>query len=235
MKLLELSHVTIRYGGIVAVKDLNLEVSQGEIVALIGSNGAGKTSVLRAISGLVPCEGSILLDGRTELRKLAPDRIVREGVVHVPEGRGILPNLTIKENLLLAAWCSPETANERVDLVFQRFSRLRERSGQEAGTLSGGEQQMLAIGRALMMNSRLLLLDEPSMGLAPKLVREVFQVLREFSGKGMTLLLVEQNARMALALADRAYVIETGVVRLSGPARDIAADPAITAAYLGEA
>jgi branched-chain amino acid transport system ATP-binding protein len=233
MSLLDLKNLNVRYGGITAVRDVSLRVDEGEVVSLIGSNGAGKTSILKAISGLIPSDGQILFDGMTELRRMQPDGIVKSGVVHVPEGRGIFGNLTIRENLILAAWQRRDDIGSDLDSVYRIFPRLKERVNQEAGTLSGGEQQMLAVGRALIMNARLLLLDEPSMGLSPRYVKEIFRVLHDIKKRGTTILLVEQNARMALNLATRGYVMETGSIILSGTSGELINNPSVVAAYLG--
>lgn len=235
--LLEVQGLTVRYGSIEALRDVSLRVDEGDVVALIGANGAGKTTTLRAISGLVrPYRGSIRFAGQ-ELTRLPPDRITAMGVAHVPEGRAIFANLSVQENLLLATFARRDRRRVREDLeaVYALLPRLAERRRQNAGTLSGGEQQMLAIGRALMSRARLMLLDEPSMGLAPLLVAEIFRILQDINRQGTTLLLVEQNARMALQVARRAYVLEAGRIVLAGPAQEVAADPAVREAYLGAA
>ncbi len=233
--LLQVEDLEVAYGNIVALHGISLEVHPGEIVTLIGANGAGKSTLLRSISGLVPPRrGRILYQG-VDLRTLPPHRIVEMGIAHVPEGRGIFANLTVLENLKLATW----TRRDRHELtrdyerVFSLFPRLAERRHQLAGTLSGGEQQMLAVARALMMRGRLMLLDEPSMGLAPLLVREIFNTLREINAGGTTILLVEQNARQALKLAHRGYVLETGRIVLSGNAKELMENPRVQQAYLG--
>jgi len=223
------------YGAVEALHGVSLRVEPGEIVALLGANGAGKSTTLRAISGLVrPASGSIRL-GETALDLLPPHRIVSLGVVQVPEGRRLFGTLTVRENLDMGAFTRRDTAGiaEARRTVHRLFPVLAGRERQLAGTLSGGEQQMLAIGRALMAGPRLLLLDEPSLGLSPLLVREIFRTLRQVNEAGVTLLLVEQNARAALALADRAYVLATGSVVLEGPAADLRSDPAVRKAYLG--
>ena len=234
--LLQVDNLVVRYGDIRAVKGLTFAVQPGEILALIGANGAGKTTTLRALSGLRPYEGSVRLGGR-DLAGLTPDRIVRLGLAHVPEGRGIFGGLTVLENLQLGAWVQRDKEKRRRDLemVMDIFPRLRERVAQLAGTLSGGEQQMLAVGRALMSDAKILLLDEPSMGLAPKLVQEIFAVLRQLNARGVTILLVEQNANMALRLAHRACLLETGNLVLEGPAAELLVDPRVREAYLGAA
>lgn len=232
--LLAVRDLTVSYGAIQAVRGISFDVHEGEIVTLIGANGAGKSTTLRAISGLIPYGGRITLAGR-ELPKLAGHRVVARGITHVPEGRGIFGNLAVLENLALATWQRRDKAEIARDYerVFAIFPRLAERKSQPAGTLSGGEQQMLAVGRALMSRGRLMLLDEPSMGLAPLLVREIFAVLAEVNRAGVTLLLVEQNVRQALRLATRGYVLETGAITLAGPAADLQHNPQVKAAYLG--
>ena len=232
--LLSLESLSIRYGAIQAVKSITLSVGEGQIVTLVGANGAGKSSILRAISGLVPFEGRILYRGQ-DLRRLAPHRIASMGIAHVPEGRGIFGNLKVRENLKLATWPRKDKSEIGLDYkrVFSLFPVLYDRREQSAGTLSGGEQQMLAMARALMSRGSFMLLDEPSMGLSPVLVQAIFSVLREINEAGTTILLVEQNARMALRAASFGYVLETGSVTLSGPGADLLADPLMRAAYLG--
>jgi len=234
--MLRVENLVVRYGDIRAVKGISFHVQQGEILALVGANGAGKTTTLRAISGMLPFEGSVVLEGR-DLRGLTPDRVLRLGLSHVPEGRGIFGGLTVMENLQLGAWIRRDKAGRAHDLemVMDMFPRLRERVGQLAGTLSGGEQQMLALARARMSDARILILDEPSMGLAPKLVQEVFAVLRQLNERGVTILLVEQNANMALRLAHRACLLETGNLVLEGPASELLVNPRVREAYLGAA
>ncbi len=232
--LLSVRDLAVSYDGIQAVRGISFEIPAGEITTLIGANGAGKSSVLRAISGLVPYTGKITFEGR-DLRGLPPHRIVGLGIAQVPEGRGVFGNLTVRENLALATWQRRDRRTEQADLerVFSVFPRLSERRQQPAGTLSGGEQQMLAVARALMSRSRLMLLDEPSMGLSPRLVREIFKVLTEINRAGTTVLLVEQNAHMALKVAARAHVLETGTITLSGLGRDLMGNPRVKEAYLG--
>ena len=241
--LLAVRGLGVAYGGILAVRDVSFDVRRGEIVTLIGGNGAGKSSILRAISGLVPRAGTVTYEGR-DLARLPAHTIVGLGVAQVPEGRGIFGNLTVAENLRLATWqrrFGPGRKHGRVgaeiaadlERVFSIFPRLKERLRQPGGTLSGGEQQMLAVGRALMWRPRLLLLDEPSMGLAPLLVREIFQVLGEINATGTTILLVEQNANMALRIAHRAHVLEIGAIVRSGTGQELLGDPAVRDAYLG--
>ena len=233
--LLEVRGLDVRYGEIQALREVSLDVPRSGIVTIIGANGSGKSTLLRAISGLVPPRaGTIEFDGRSVVR-VAPHRIARAGVVHVPEGRGILARMTVLENLELGAFARRDRRDLDTDLdrVYAHFPRLRERPRQLGGSLSGGEQQMLAIGRALMARPRLLMLDEPSLGLAPMLVREIFEVIPRLAADGLAVLLVEQNARMALACAAEGYVLQTGRVVLHGRAADLAADPAVQQAYLG--
>jgi branched-chain amino acid transport system ATP-binding protein len=236
MILLEIRGLQVRYGGIRAVKGIDLEVAAGELVCLIGANGAGKSSTLRAISGLAPtAPGSIRFGGR-DLAGIPAFARARAGLVMVPEGRGVFAQLSVEENLAMGAYARADAgvASDRAR-VFEVFPRLAERRRQTAGTLSGGEQQMLAIGRALMSRPKLLALDEPSMGLAPIAAQKILQVIRDINRTGVTVLLVEQNARNALALAHRAYVMESGEITLSGEARALLADPRVREAYLGEA
>ena len=234
-ELLSILDLQVAYGNILALQGISLEVREGEIVTLIGANGAGKSTLLRAISGVVPVRSGKINFGGADLGTVPAHRIVELGVAHVPEGRGIFANLTVLENLTLATWSRKDRQNLRQEYqhVFDLFPRLAERQAQLAGTLSGGEQQMLAVGRALMTRGRLLLLDEPSMGLAPVLVREIFQTLREINSAGTTILLVEQNARQALKLAHRGYVLETGRLTVAGPAGELMDNPSVKAAYLG--
>lgn len=233
--MLEIDHIDVYYGAIQALKGISLEVYPGEIVTLIGANGAGKSTTLRSISGLNrPKAGAIRFEGQN-VSQLPATEIVKRGISHVPEGRRIFANLTVRENLELGAYLEKDNRaiRERMEAVFARFPRLKERVRQRAGTLSGGEQQMLAIGRALMAKPRLLLLDEPSMGLAPVLVQEIFAIIREINQAGTTILLVEQNARMALSVAKRAYVLETGRVVLEGKTQDLVRSADVRRAYLG--
>lgn len=234
--LLEVDRVNAYYGHIHALKEVSLEVAQGEIVTMIGANGAGKSTLLRTISGLLkPRSGSIRLEGQ-ELTELAAHEIVAKGVVQVPEGRRIFGQLTVTENLEMGAFTRRDKRGNRANLerVFELFPRLKERRRQVAGTLSGGEQQMLAMGRALMAEPMVLLLDEPSMGLAPVLVESVFDTIRKLHSEGTTILLVEQNARMALQVADRGYVLQTGSVVLTDTAENLARHEGVREAYLGE-
>jgi branched-chain amino acid transport system ATP-binding protein len=232
---LDIQGLTVAYGRTEAVRGINLYVPAGRVVCLIGANGAGKTSTMRALSGLLrPRAGSIRLGG-VEIAGLKPHVVAAMGMLQVPEGRQIFAELTVAENLILGAWLVDDSAEigRRKARVLERFPRLRERLGQLAGSMSGGEQQMLALGRALMGNPRLLLLDEPSMGLAPLFVDEIFSIIAELKREGTTILLVEQNASAALEVSDDAYVLENGRIVLSGPAAEVAENPAVAAAYLG--
>ena len=236
MSLLSLEKLEVAYGGIRAVKGIDLEVKQGELVCLIGANGAGKTTTLKAVTGLVrAAAGRVLYDGQ-DITGLRVPEIARRGLALVPEGRGVFAQLTIEENLAMGAYARRDRAGVAADVerAFALFPRLKERRRQTAGTLSGGEQQMLAIARALMSRPRLLLLDEPSMGLAPLMVERIFEVVRSISAEGVTMLLVEQNARLALEVSHRGYVLESGLVTLSGEASSLLHDPRIREAYLGE-
>lgn len=232
--MLKVDNIHCSYGNIEVIKGLSLEIPEGSIVALIGGNGAGKTTTLKAISGLMKvAKGSIKLLG-TEIANKAPDTIVKLGMAHVPEGRQVFPELSVHDNLLLGGYTIKDKAlvKERLERIYGRFPRLKERAGQLAGTLSGGEQQMMAIGRALVSEPKLLLLDEPSMGLSPKLVGEVFDIIETVRDAGTTILLVEQNAHMALEIADHAYVLQTGEVVMSGSGQEIAANEDVRKAYL---
>lgn len=233
--LLELDNLNVHYGAIWALKGINLTVGEGEIVSLIGANGAGKSTTLRAISGIIKASsGGIFFQGE-DITKVPAHDIVKKGIAQVPEGRRVFANLSVLENLELGAYIRKDAKGIKQDLedVLERFPRLKERIGQVAGTLSGGEQQMLAIGRALMTRPKLMLLDEPSMGLAPLLVKEIFSIISEINQEGTTILLVEQNARMALQVAHRAYVLETGRIALDGPAKELAKHEDVKKAYLG--
>jgi len=229
--LLEVQALEVHYGGIRAVKGIDLEVAEGELVCLIGANGAGKSSTLKAICRLIASTSSRLQYRGNDIRRSRVHELPRQGLVMVPEGRGIFPRLTVHENLAMGAYArgAGDPASQ-----YERFPRLKERRHQIAGTLSGGEQQMLAIARALMSEPKLLLLDEPSMGLAPQMVAKVFEIVREIAGQGVTILLVEQNALLALELAHRGYVMESGQISLSGNAKDLLSNPAVREAYLGE-
>ena len=233
--MLKVKDLKVSYGMIEAIKGISFEVQDGEIVTLIGANGAGKTTTMHAISGLLkPASGSIELNG-TELTRIPPHKIVNMGLAQVPEGRRVFAQQTVQENLALGAFSRSEKDAIRQDLeyVFELFPRLKERASQIAGTLSGGEQQMLAMGRALMAKPSIILMDEPSMGLSPLLVSEIFHIIEEINEKGTTVLLVEQNAKRALAIADRAYVLETGRITLSGTGEELARDERVQKAYLG--
>jgi branched-chain amino acid transport system ATP-binding protein len=235
MPLLVVENLSVFYGSIEAVRGISLRVEEGEVVTLIGANGAGKSTTLRTISGLIePKRGSIQFAGQA-IQGWAPHRVVKSGLVQVPEGREIFANLTVDENLQLAAFLRKDKVAIRADRerALDLFPRVRERLRQQAGTLSGGEQQMLAIARALVARPKLLMLDEPSLGLAPQLVRSIFQVIREINREGTTILLVEQNANMALQVANRAYVIEVGEIRMEGLAAELAASDEVRKAYLG--
>ena len=233
MAILEVKDLEVCYGVIQAIKGISFEVNQGEIIALIGANGAGKTTTLQTITGLIPSKaGTITYEGNN-ITKIPGYKLVGMGIAHVPEGRRIFTELSVYDNLMMAAQRRKEGVKESLENVYDIFPRLKERRTQPAGTLSGGEQQMLAVGRALMTTSSLVLLDEPSMGLAPIVVNEIFAVIRRINEQGRTVLLVEQNAQMALATAHRAYVLETGKVTKSGDAKKLLADPSIKEAYLG--
>jgi branched-chain amino acid transport system ATP-binding protein len=233
--VLKLTDVNTYYGAIHALRGISIEVDAGEIVTLIGANGAGKTTTLKTISGLLhPKVGTVEFEG-ADVSNVAPHELVTKGIGHAPEGRRIFSRLTVYENLLMGGFTRTKAENdEQVERVYGLFPRLRERSSQKGGTLSGGEQQMLAIGRAMMTRPRLLLLDEPSLGLAPILVQQIFEIIREINSQGITILLVEQNAIQALAIASRGYVLQTGEVVLSGSARDLRENETVRKAYLGE-
>lgn len=234
--LLDVRGIDVAYGGIRAVRQLNLHVNPGELVALIGANGAGKSTTLRAICGLVPlAAGSIHYQGQS-LAGQPVHSMVRQGLVMVPEGRGIFPQLTIEENLSMGAYTRHDKAgiSEDMDSIYERFPRLAERRQQTAGTLSGGEQQMLAMGRAMLSKPKLLLLDEPTMGLAPIMVDKIFETIADIAQQGVTILLIEQNARLALEASQRGYVLESGELTLEGPGHELLHDPKVRAAYLGE-
>ena len=234
MSLLEIRNLKVRYGGIEALKGVSYSVEKGQIVTLIGANAAGKSTTLRAISGLVPAaSGSIVYDGRN-ISGIGPQKVVAGGICMVPEGRRVFPNLTVLENLKIGAYLRSDDLSADLDHVYQLFPRLRERSWQMAGTLSGGEQQMLAVGRAPMMRPKLLMMDEPSLGLAPIVIRDIFRIIETLHAEGITILLVEQNANAALKIADYAFVLETGRMGLQGKGSDLLNDPAVKAAYLGK-
>lgn len=237
MAMLEINDLHVHYGVIEALKGVSLKVEEGKIVSLIGANGAGKTSLLQAISGIVKKSGGDVQFLGSSIYKTNPRKIVEQGLVQVPEGRHVFPGLSVYENLLMGAYLRKDKAGIQEDLkkVYERFPVLEQRKNQDASTLSGGEQQMLAMGRALMAKPKLLLLDEPSMGLAPILVKEIFSIIEDINEAGTTILLVEQNARMALQISDYAYVLETGNVSLEGPAAELAESSAVQDAYLGGA
>lgn len=233
MQMLNVEHINVYYGQIHAIKDVSFEVNEGEIVSLIGSNGAGKSTALKTVSGLLRSHtGSIIFLGQ-DISKVEAYRLVAQGLAHVPEGRRIFLQMTVEENLQMGGYTAGKEIDARIADVYQRFPRLKERRNQIGGTLSGGEQQMLAMGRALISAPRLLMLDEPSMGLAPILVEQIFDIIRELHEAGTTILLVEQNAEMALKVADRAYVLESGRITLSGTGAELAQSDAIKKAYLG--
>ncbi len=233
--MLEIRDLNVHYGVIHALKGISLSVADGELVSLIGANGAGKTTTLHTISGLLKAtSGSIILDG-TDLQKVPANTIIQLGLAHVPEGRHVFASMTVEENLRMGAYTLRDAKQVAANMekVYGHFPRLKERRRQLAGTLSGGEQQMLATGRALMTNPKIVLMDEPSMGLSPILVKEIFKIIRELHESGITILLVEQNAKMALSVSDRAYVLETGAISMEGLAADLAADDRVRKAYLG--
>ncbi|MBQ6893249.1 MAG: ABC transporter ATP-binding protein [Clostridia bacterium] len=234
--MLKVNDIQVYYGMINAIKGVSFEVNEGEVIALIGANGAGKTTILHTITGLItPKSGSIVFEGK-DLTKTPAHKIVYLGMAHVPEGRRVFQQLTVLDNLKLGAFSMTDKkkVEENLQYVYKHFPRLEERKNQIAGTLSGGEQQMLAMGRALMSNPKIILMDEPSMGLSPLLVNEIFKIIGEVSKEGTTVLLVEQNAKKALSIADRAYVLETGNIVMEGKASDLLNDPRIKSAYLGE-
>lgn len=236
MAMLEIKDLEVFYGMIQAIKGISFEVKEGEVIALIGANGAGKTTILQTITGMIPAKrGSILFEG-TDITKIPGHKIVPMGMAHVPEGRRVFSQLSVLDNLKLGAYTRKDKGEvaETLKMVYKRFPRLEERKNQMAGTLSGGEQQMLAMGRALMSKPRIVLMDEPSMGLSPIFVAEIFDIIKEISAGGTTVLLVEQNAKKALAIANRAYVLETGKIVLSGDADELMNDESVKKAYLGE-
>ena len=236
MAMLEVKDLQVYYGVIQALKGISFEVNQGEVIALIGANGAGKTTTLQTLTGILPAKaGSIMFEG-TDLLKVPAHKIVQMGMAHVPEGRRVFADMTVYENLLMGAYTRKDKneITQSLEMVYKRFPRLKERQGQRSGTLSGGEQQMLAMGRALMSKPRIILMDEPSMGLSPIFVDEIFKIIQQVSAAGTTVLLVEQNAKKALAIADRAYVLETGKIALSGDAKELMNNESIKKAYLGE-
>ena len=236
MAMLEIRDLEVNYGAINAIKKISFDVNQGEVIALIGANGAGKTTTLHTITGLLKAKsGSVMFEGK-DILKMAPHKIVEMGMAHVPEGRRIFQQLSVYKNLTLGAFTRKDKkeVEETLNMVYQKFPRLEERKKQIAGTLSGGEQQMLAMGRALMSNPKIILMDEPSMGLSPLFVGEVFKIIEEIKASGTTVLLVGQNAKKALEIADRAYVLETGTISLSGDAKELMNNDSVKKAYLGE-
>lgn len=236
MAMLEVKNLQVYYGVIQAIKNVSFEVNEGEVIALIGANGAGKTTILHTITGLIGAKnGEVIYEGQ-DLLKIPAYKIVSLGMAHVPEGRRVFSQLSVYENLLMGAYTRKDQAEitNTLEQVYKRFPRLKERKGQLAGTLSGGEQQMLAMGRALMSHPRIILMDEPSMGLSPILVEEIFDIIKEISQSGTTVLLVEQNAKKALSIANRAYVLETGNIVLEGDAKTLMDDESVKKAYLGE-
>jgi ABC-type branched-chain amino acid transport systems, ATPase component len=236
MAMLEIKNLQVYYGVIQAIKKVSFVVNEGEVIALIGANGAGKTTILQTITGLIQAKnGEVLFEG-TDLQKIPAHKIVSHGIAHVPEGRRVFSQLTVYDNLLMGAFTRKDQTEiaQSLENVYKRFPRLKERKGQLAGTLSGGEQQMLAMGRALMSHPRIILMDEPSMGLSPILVEEIFDIIKSISKSGTTVLLVEQNAKKALGIADRAYVLETGKIVLEGNAKELMNDESVKKAYLGE-
>ncbi|MBR9946411.1 MAG: ABC transporter ATP-binding protein [Lachnospiraceae bacterium] len=236
MAMLEIKDLEVYYGMIQAIKGISFEVNEGEVIALIGANGAGKTTILHTISGLIaPKKGSITFEGQ-EITKIPAHKIVENGLAQVPEGRRVFPSLSVLQNLKLGAYTRKDKKeiDDTLKMIYERFPRLEERKNQPAGTLSGGEQQMLAMGRALMSKPRIILMDEPSMGLSPIFVNEIFDIIKQVSASGTTVLLVEQNAKKALSIADRGYVLETGKIVKEGKASDLLNDEAVKKAYLGE-
>lgn len=232
-KMLEVKALNICYGGIKAVRELDFHVNCGEIVSLIGANGAGKSSTLRVISGIVKTESGSIVFNSEELSGMSPDKIVGKGITMVPEGRKIFPDLTVHENLKLGAYLRTDSIKEDLRRCYELFPRLKERVWQEGGTLSGGEQQMLAVARALMSRPKLLMMDEPSLGLAPMIVRDIFGIIRRINESGVTILLIEQNANMALKIADRAYVLESGAITMEGSGEELLHNEKVISAYLG--
>lgn len=232
--LLLIENLNVSYGGIKAVKNISLSVPEGKVVTLIGSNGTGKSTILRSIVGLVPAQGGTITFNGENLIGKPTDEIVSKGITLVPEGRGVFPNLTVVENLKIGGYMRKDSLEEDLAWVYQLFPRLKERSWQMAGTLSGGEQQMLAVGRALMSRPKLIMMDEPSLGLAPIIVQDIFKIIKEINKRGVTILLIEQNANLALQTADIGYVIETGNITLTGMGRELLNNESVKAAYLGK-
>lgn len=236
MAMLEVKDLSVQYGVIKAIKEISFEVNEGEVIALIGANGAGKTTILHTVSGLIPsCGGTIQFEGK-DITKMPAHKIVYLGMAHVPEGRRVFAQLTVLQNLKMGAFTrkDKQEMKDNLEMIYKKFPRLEERKHQIAGTLSGGEQQMLAMGRALMSNPKIILMDEPSMGLSPIFVEEIFKIIQEISASGTTVLLVEQNAKKALSIADRAYVLETGTISLEGNAKELMNNESVKKAYLGE-
>lgn len=236
MAMLEIKNLEVYYGMIQAIKGISFEVNEGEVIALIGANGAGKTTILHSVTGLVPAKaGEIIFEGK-DITKIPGHKIVSMGMAHVPEGRRVFAQLSVYQNLKMGAYTrkDKEEISKTLEMVYKRFPRLEERKTQMAGTLSGGEQQMLAMGRALMSHPKIILMDEPSMGLSPIFVNEIFDIIKEVSAAGTTVLLVEQNAKKALSIANRAYVLETGNITLQGDAKELMNDESVKKAYLGE-
>ena len=236
MSMLSVKNLEVHYGMIKAIKDVSFEVNQGEVIALIGANGAGKTTILHTVSGLLqPTKGQVIFEGK-DITKIPAHKIVSLGMAHVPEGRRVFSQLSVLENLKMGAYTrkDKQEMEETLEMIYTSFPRLKERRNQVAGTLSGGEQQMLAMGRALMSHPRIILMDEPSMGLSPIFVEEVFRIIRDISASGTTVLLVEQNAKKALTIANRAYVLETGNITLEGDAKELMDNESVKKAYLGE-
>ncbi len=232
--MLKINNLCVNYGGIKAVRDVSFEVDEGKIVTLIGANGAGKSTILRTISGIVrSASGTITYNGE-DITKLPPHDIVKRGITMVPEGRHVFPDMTVLENLKIGAYLRTDNLNDDIEWVYTLFPRLKERNWQQAGTLSGGEQQMLAVGRALMSRPKLIMMDEPSLGLAPIIVKEIFSIIKEINKKGVTILLIEQNANMALHTADQAYVLETGQIALRGTGEELLTNDKVKELYLGK-
>ena len=232
--MINLTGIEVKFGDFTALKDINIHVQEGQFYTFLGPSGCGKTTTLRTITGLEKAaSGSITFDGH-DLRKTEPSKIITLKLAHVPEGRHIFPQMTVEENLEMGAFTDPADMAKTMADVYERFPRLKERKRQLAGTLSGGEQQMLAVGRALMGKPKMILMDEPSMGLSPLLVKEIFEIIKEVNKQGITILLVEQNAKMALAISDRAYVLETGTITIEGDAQQLLNDPRVKKAYLGQ-
>ena len=235
MSMLEVKDLQVYYGVIQALKGISFHVEQGEVIALIGANGAGKTTTLQTLTGIIPAKAGSIMFGGKDLTKTPAHKIVEMGMAHVPEGRRVFADMSVYENLLMGAYTRKDKNEiaQSLEMVYKRFPRLKERTGQRAGTLSGGEQQMLAMGRALMSKPSIILMDEPSMGLSPLLVKEIFKIIRDINRQGVTVLLVEQNAKMALDIANRAYVLETGTIKMEGEATELANNIEVRKAYLG--